>query len=442
MSRTLLTRGIRSAAAVAVVCLCATPIVWGQVAQTQPGANAQTRSQPPQQPLQPSQVFRYPAAVAGSRLLTSVYGPTRPTYVTQRLTHVPDMFGDVFLHGQTLQVTELLDPAGSLTATLDLPAGGGTHLLVAENNKALPTDRVYFNYNHHHNALLASVTQVSAGGTFDLNRRYSVDRYTFGMEKTFFDGVWSAEVRVPLVGENNFRFAPEPVPADGVTAVDSSVFGNVSLIVKTLLYASDNVALSTGLGIETPTGDAAQARVGSFLYTIENDAFHLHPFLAVMGDSDNDVFYHGFLQLDVPTNGNDFRSTNVSALNPGGSGELGRLDDQFLLHLNVGTGYWFFRSSQRACLTGLAGLLELHCTTTLENTDTVTFGPMPPVAVFDRSVVLSNRRINYCLLNLTTGLHLELDPDTLLRLAVAVPLLPDDNRFFDAEPMLQLTRRF
>ena len=36
----------------------------------------------------------------------------------------------------------------------------------------------------------------------------------------------------------------------------------------------------------------------------------------------------------------------------------------------------------------------------------------------------------------------DLTPDMLLRVAVVTPLLPDDNRFFDFEPIVQLTRRF
>ena len=166
-------------------------------------------------------------------MLTSVFGPTRPGDVTQRLTHVPDMFGDSFLHGQTLKVTQILaDPANSITTTLDLPVAGGSHLLVAENNKALPTDRVYVNYNHFENALLYRVNQTTLAGTSTLDQRVSVDRGTFGLEKTFLDGSWSAEIRVPFVGENDFFFFPNPGVADGVTAVDSSLFGNISLITK------------------------------------------------------------------------------------------------------------------------------------------------------------------------------------------------------------------
>jgi hypothetical protein len=366
MNLALRIREMRRAASVVLVWVCAAPLAWGQqTAPPQPAQGAQPQSQPPPQPRQvpaePLRVFRYPAAVSGSRFLTSVYGPTRPTWVTQRLTHVPDMFGDSFLHGQTLQVTQILfsDPGNRIDAGLDLPVAGGAHLLVAENNKALPTDRVYVNYNHFHNALLYSVDQDSLGGAFDTNQRPSVDRFTFGLEKTFFDGVWSAEVRVPFAGENNLEFFPDPgMAADGITAVNSSVFGNVSLILKTLLYADDSFAMSGGLGVECPTGDDAQARVGTFRYVVENDAFHLHPYLAVMGDSADDLFFNAFLQLDLPTGGNDLRTTEL--LSRGVTGRLGTLDDQVLLHLNVGGGFWFFRTARRTTLTGLAGLLELQ----------------------------------------------------------------------------------
>lgn len=352
------------------------------------------------------------------------------------------MFGDSFLHGQTLQVIQILpsDPGNSISAVLDLPTAGGPHLLVAENNKALPTDRVYLNYNHFHNALLYGVNQVSLGGAFASNQRLAVNRYTFGLEKTFFDGVWSAEVRVPFVGRDDTHFFPDPGMApDGITSVNSSEFGNVSLILKTLLYADDKFALSGGLGLETPTGDAAQARVGSFRYVVENDAVYLHPYLAVLRTSDDDLFFNGFLQVDVPTGGNDLRSTDLGA---GMSRTVGTLNDQALLHLNVGGGFWFFRSSRRDTFTGLAGLVELHYTQTFGGTDRIAFGPLPPTIAGDRRVVFSNRRNHYGLLNLTTGLNVELTPDTLLRCAIAVPLLPADNRLFDAEPMLQLTRRF
>lgn len=439
MTSALVHRELRQAAGVALLCVCQATLVFAQQpVPPQPAAPAPAPAQSlfaPPASLAPT-AFRYPAAVSGGRLLTSVFGPARPGFVRQRLTHVPDMFGDSYLHGQTLSVIQILsDPANSITATLDLPVAGGSHLLIAENNKALPTDRVYVNYNHFENALLYRVNQTTLLGTSILDERVSVDRGTFGLEKTFLDGSWSAEIRVPFVASNDFFFFPNGGVADGITAVNSSVFGNISLITKRALYADDFVVVSTGLGIELPTGDDAQARVGDFRYTVENDALHLHPYLSALADDGKDWFFNGFLQLDVPLSGNELRTSGIP-------GTVGTLDDQVLLHVNAGAGYWFCRTAQRTWFTGLAGLLELHFTQTLDSTDSVAFGPLSPALIGERRVELNNRRNHFTLLNLTAGIHVEITPDTLLRVAAVVPLMSEANRFFDFEPMVQLTRRF
>ena len=75
-------------------------------------------------------------------------------------------------------------------------AGGDRRVKVAENNSAIPQDRILFNYNHFHNAIERNrrdlVGPVVSDGQFD------VDRCTFGIEKTFLDGLWSVEIRMLL----------------------------------------------------------------------------------------------------------------------------------------------------------------------------------------------------------------------------------------------------
>ena len=40
------------------------------------------------------------------------------------------------------------------TALADIPlAAGGRRMKISENNKALPMDRIYFNFNHFHNVV-------------------------------------------------------------------------------------------------------------------------------------------------------------------------------------------------------------------------------------------------------------------------------------------------
>ncbi len=90
------------------------------------------------------------------------------------------MFGDIVLRGGVLTALET-DVAAVSTAvtTADLPLAGGVRgLLVAEHNKALPVDRIYFNYNHYRHPI-EQVTTTSLPVTV-VGNKLSLDRYTCG----------------------------------------------------------------------------------------------------------------------------------------------------------------------------------------------------------------------------------------------------------------------
>ena len=53
--------------------------------------------------------------------------------------------------------------------------------------RPLPTDRVFFDYNHFDQA------NITANGAV-----VGLDRYTLGIEKTFCDGLWSVEIKAPI----------------------------------------------------------------------------------------------------------------------------------------------------------------------------------------------------------------------------------------------------
>jgi hypothetical protein len=231
------------------------------------------------------------------------------------------MFGDFFHQGGQIRVG-----GGNVNALADLPtAGGARRIKIAENNMALPTDRVYFTYNHFHNALEAIPDTFRAGSARD----FSVDRYVVGLEKTFCQGLWSVDLRMPFTNEYGLS-------APGF-AVDGGNVGNLAIALKRAVAASDTMVLAAGLGIDTPTGSDIDARVGTTRITVHNDAVHLLPFVGVLGVPTDRVFYHGFFQLDVPTGGNlvDYVETT-----DGATGRYGKLTDQTLLYVDVGAGYW------------------------------------------------------------------------------------------------------
>ena len=68
---------------------------------------------------------------------------------------------------------------------------------IAEDNKALPVNRVYFHYSHFHNAVRLQRTVM---GTGQFRNSLSLDSYVIGVERVFDQGDSSVEVRMPFGG--------------------------------------------------------------------------------------------------------------------------------------------------------------------------------------------------------------------------------------------------
>jgi hypothetical protein len=351
--------------------------------------------------------------------------PSAPTYrrglssrVSDRLAAAPRMFGDFYYNvGGDVFVNNLF----GVTAQSDLPLAAGCRRMKAcENNMALPADRVYMTYNHFGGALRSEITDPAPA-----SQTFSVDRYTLALEKTLLDGLWSVELRMPFASDMEFA-----TPDFGVSG---GRVGNLSILAKRLLLAGDCAALSAGLGIDVPTGSEALVDLPNlpvpYQVTLQNQAVHLMPFLALLGAPDDMLFYHGFLQVDVPTNGNPIEFE--SKLN---SGTAGMLQDQLLLYVDFGAGMWLMRNPDARYLTGLAAMAEVHYTGTLQDADVV-----PAIGTRLEFGTLQNQ-VN--VVNLTCGLQLNVTEQTVCRVGGAFPLTNQDNRVFDAELLLQLERKF
>lgn len=374
---------------------------------TSPPAAAWADSEPPLQPeLNP---------------FTSWLGAASQPRGIERLAGTPNMFGDLFNNlGGSVRV---VDSAGD-TALGDLPlAAGSRRVKIAENDKALPEDRVFVLYNHFNHAL----DYASELGSLPVRRSLDVDRYTFGFEKTLFCGCWSVEMRMPLAGESQFATSEFGVSGGNV--------GNLAVILKRLIYRSDTTAVAIGLGMDTPTGSDVDGMAvdaeGATSYTVRNDAVHVMPYIGFLRAPDSRFFYQGFLQCDIPTNGNRIDYRDVV-----GSGNLGILNEQALLYVDLSAGYWLHRNPC-ACITGLAVVSELHYTTTLEDSDQVLKIGYPAPRLF-----FGNFANRVDVVNLTVGLHAELANQTVCRVGGAFPLSSGDNRAFDSELQVQLERRF
>ena len=352
---------------------------------------------------------------------------TPTAWAGERLAGMPNMFGDVFNLGGNLSVMK-----GTITAEGDLPlAAACRRVKVAENNSALPQDRVYFLYNHFHNSLQTEVDQSLPAAVLD-QRDFSVNRYTIGLEKTLFQGLWSVELRMPF-GEQIDYLSPSFDAGGGdmvAFGVSGGEVGNLAVLLKRLIYESNTAAMSVGLGIDTPTGNDAHGYFDTHTYTLENQAVHLLPYVGVAWAPRERLFFHSFLQVDVPTNGNRVDYSDPAI----GEGTFGVLDEQTLLYVDVAAGYWLYRNRRAPTLTGLAAVVEIHDTTTLQDADSVS--GMVGLATFGNPA----NRVDVT--NLTVGIHTEFANHTLFRVGGVFPLSSGDNRWFDAEVQAQVERRF
>ena len=283
---------------------------------------------------------------------------------------------------------------------------------IADNNKAFPTDRVFFMYNHFQNALLANPVTFGPGETA------SLDRYTFGLEKTFRDGLWSVELRMPFTGAYQ-------ITTPGAT-VGSKHIGNLKITLKRLLYTAEYSAVAAGLGIETPTGSNTTGAVNDTDFTVHNNAFYLSPWIGILGAPNSKCFYQGFLQLDLAANGN---AVDL------GSTRLGRYSEQNLLYVDLALGRWLFRNPAATGLKGMAMVAEFHYATTLQDSMMLTgqgrYGP----------VTFGNLDNRLDVPSITFGLHTEI-AKTTVEIGCVLPLRNGRERMFDAEVQVFVNRYF
>ena len=344
---------------------------------------------------------------------------------------IPNMGGDIFgLPGVTV-----IGSAGTIQSSL--PFGGGSRRVkIAENNKALPVDRVYFVYNHFHDAFTATPPLQTA----------PVDQYTIGLEKTFADGLLSVELRLPFTSGHSASSNISAPPDSTSLAVNGGEVGNLSILLKALLIETESGPLVAGVGVNTPTGSDAHGRVRDepnagegpsnnyFDFVANNQAVHILPFFGFLAAPDDRTFYHGFAQLDIDANGNRI---DVTPFQPAPSPTVSRrLHEQTLLYLDVAAGYWLYRNPRSGGLTGLASLVELHYTTALQDADTATFIVPNVTTIFGNAV---NR---FDVLNFTVGIHAEIANNWTCRASGVFPLTTGDNRFFPAEVIISVNRRF
>jgi hypothetical protein len=315
--------------------------------------------------------------------------------------------------GDVLGMRYFFGGAGNLSL-----AGGDRAAKIADDSRPLPTDRVFFDYNHFDRA------NITANGAL-----VGLDRYTIGVEKTFCDGLWSLEMRAPI--DSGLARIQDPL---GSTADnEGTVFGDLSIAPKLLLYNNGTTAVAAGVLLDLPTAPDAQFSTQGTGILVKDDAVHIEPFLGLQWAPSCRLFSITYLQFDFDAGGDRVFLMPGSTVQPI---ELGRIREPNLLYVDWSAGYWLFHNCacdecccRRGLLTGVAPVIELHYATAIEDARSVP------------TVRAASERID--ILNLTTGACFELGPCSTLAVAVAVPVRdqPRDKEF-STELLVQFNRRF
>jgi len=390
------------------------------------------------------------------------------------MASVPFMIGDTGA-GTCLSFGGLL-----IDADLAHPTLTCNRLNISENNTPLPTNRVFFSYRHFRNATPARFFQFSED--------FNINRFTVGGERTFGQGLFSVEVRVPMEGRlsSNMRAQDRSLfggPTEPFAGGQAAEFGNISGVFKALLHETSTLAVSCGLGVTLPTAQDVTYEV-DLLSTVtyagfptifserdvlldfefKNETAYLSPFLAWLWKPNSRFFHQGFCQVEVGVNPsnltaggfgiNDFfdNTTNPATFLATVDSEIqfpgrAQINPQTLMRLNLGIGYVLSENPQADWIQRLTGLFEAHYTTTLEDADidTLQFVDfLPPVLGGGTNVTpipVGNLANRVDIMNLVAGLSANMG-NWVVTNGVAVPIRSGDNRGFDFEYNLQIQRPF
>jgi hypothetical protein len=298
----------------------------------------------------------------------------------------------------------------NICVNLPNPAGGG---LVGrnryfDNGSPQPRDRVYFFYNH-------------VGNFQGLGTPFDINRYVLGIEKTFLQGDFSIEVRIPFAGTAN----SDQVGGQAL-AVDQAEFGNLGLVLKGVAYRSPTFLASVGFGVSLPTADDSRLFVANTpVVAIQNRTCLLQPMVGFIWAPGERFYSQLGLQFDFDPTGNPVQALNAA----GGLSRIGTLRDQAYSFLSGAAGWWVYQNDTRA-LSGIALQGELHYDRSFGRVDSVQSGP---VTVSDLT-----SRINA--LTASVGTIFQFGERTNLSVGVSLPL--SGERLYDWNLIAQLNYQF
>lgn len=283
-----------------------------------------------------------------------------------------------------------------------------TNFKIAEGESPRPMDRLFFKYNYYNN-----INKWRWADPTEPIHNVKLDLYTFGAEKTFFDGVMSLGVRMPFYTMDaegkDFHVGPDPLTGavgllPGGPGFTETNFGNLVAIAKAVLWEDRPAGslLSAGVVVSFPTANDQKLDPG--LSTL----MYFQPFSGFILTS-GDLFLQGFSSLTLPV----ARPESIIAFN------------------DIGVGYYVYRDATGSRLiSAVAPTLEMHYTAPIRRAD-------PRANLFGDFV--DDLRVHNTV-DFTFGATLELKNRATLGLGLALPVT--GLRPFDVEGLVQLNWMF
>jgi hypothetical protein len=269
-------------------------------------------------------------------------------------------------------------------------SGGAGRMKASRNNNILPQDRLFIDYSWSDAALFDAATDV---------RTHGLHQTIFGIEKSLMNGLCSLEVRLPMVdGYSSVQNAVIDQPA-GL----GSEFGNMYVGGKAVLLGDSESTLTAGIGLTLPTGNSTDYSVGgNTTAEIDNQAIYVKPYIAY-SRKHGATFFQLWTELDVAAGGDD--------LSFGGTFR-GTYQQQNLVSVDMQLGRWlFYNPSKAGWLQGIAPIVEMHYTSTMNDTDRVSIG---------QNYTNPFNQMDFW--SVTMGTHMQVTNHSNLRLAASLPL--------------------
>lgn len=387
----------------------------------------------------------------------------QPTY--NSLAGSPYMIGDTpvgdrmgFQLGEVL-TTNTQFPPNTAVRVANIrgvaPSLAAGRLNIAENESPLVRDRVIFNYRYFAQATEFLVNDFTARS---LHRISDIHRFTVGFERRLSDD-FSYQVRVPLNIQQGSSTIYTQINNPGELSGRAGELGNIGLIFKKALIQANDLYVSSGFGVNLPTGPDANftAIVNDTTYQtapnvaplpanftlnsrIRNQSVSMLPYLGGVWRPDDFRFSQAFLQFDVPLNSSQASLDAVGAVNantmPISERIAGRIVPQTLMRLNLGTGFWLYRDDFSRLIHSAGLMFEAHYTTTTTNATIV--NSRGNVAG-DRLTQIGNFANRLDVMNFVLAAPMVIGR-TQLTNAFAAPITQADDRGFNLEYSLQINR--